>query len=300
MKFVRIKDDMKKYYLIWLTIPLLIACHQNTKNNVMDDKDITVPTLERIWSSDTVFATPESVIYDAKKDIIYVSNVNKDPWAFDGDGFISKMDLSGKIIKLKWIEGLDGPKGLGLHGNSLFVADIDKVVEIDIESDSIVNRTVIEGNPYLNDLDIDKNGIIYTSDSRTNKVFMIDQGKISILANGNENMPNGILVDEGNLLLLSSTTQTLSKIDLQSKTETILVEGLEHGDGITAIGNGSFITTNWFGELHFISSNWENTLMIDTKDDKVHAADLYYIKEKKLLLVPTFFDNRVMAYKLID
>jgi hypothetical protein len=40
-------------------------------------------------------------------------------------------------------------------------------------------------------------------------------------------------------------------------------------------------------------------LIFDTTNDKINAADIDYIPEKQLLLVPTFLDNRAMAYKLI-
>ena len=42
----------------------------------------------------------------------------------------------------------------------------------------------------------------------------------------------------------------------------------------------------------------KNSLLIDTRKDSVSAADIEYIAGKKLLLVPTFFKNKVVAYEL--
>jgi hypothetical protein len=40
--------------------------------------------------------------------------------------------------------------------------------------------------------------------------------------------------------------------------------------------------------------------ILDTMPVKVNCADFEFIKEKNLLIIPTFTDNRVMAYQLID
>jgi hypothetical protein len=39
--------------------------------------------------------------------------------------------------------------------------------------------------------------------------------------------------------------------------------------------------------------------LLNTKDQEKNTADIWFIQEKDLLLVPTFFDNRVVAYKLV-
>ena len=39
-------------------------------------------------------------------------------------------------------------------------------------------------------------------------------------------------------------------------------------------------------------------VLIDTTASKINSADLEYVQSRRLLLIPTFFDNRVMAYKV--
>ena len=57
-------------------------------------------------------ASPESVATDGSH--YYVSNVGKElkPTDKDGDGFISRMDLKGENLELRFIDGLNAPKGL--------------------------------------------------------------------------------------------------------------------------------------------------------------------------------------------
>jgi len=42
----------------------------------------------------------------------------------------------------------------------------------------------------------------------------------------------------------------------------------------------------------------EKVKLLDTTPQEINAADIDYIPSKNLLLVPTFFDDRVMAYEL--
>ena len=49
---------------------------------------------------------------------------------------------------------------------------------------------------------------------------------------------------------------------------------------------------------HHIDNDWNKTLILDTRQDSLNAADIEYIKSKNLLLVPTFFKNTVRAYEV--
>ena len=46
--------------------------------------------------------TCESVLYDEKNDVLYVSNIDGAPDAKDGNGFISKISLDGSVIQQSW------------------------------------------------------------------------------------------------------------------------------------------------------------------------------------------------------
>lgn len=96
---------------------LFFACKpQQPAKEGMAEK---IPTLTRLWTTDTVLRTPESVLYDKAHDIIYVANVNLNPWEKDGNGFISRLDTKGNILELQWVSGLNGPKGMGILNDHL-------------------------------------------------------------------------------------------------------------------------------------------------------------------------------------
>jgi hypothetical protein len=60
-------------------------------------------SLVKKWQTDTLLKTPESVLYDAKGGILYVSNIDGAPDGKDGKGSIGKVGLDGKIIAVDWV-----------------------------------------------------------------------------------------------------------------------------------------------------------------------------------------------------
>ncbi|MEM6632027.1 MAG: gluconolaconase, partial [Bacteroidota bacterium] len=257
----------------------------------------STPTLKQVWETDTLLRTPESVLFDPEREVIYVANVNMNPWEKDGNGFLSKLDLAGNILELEWITGLSGPKGMGIRGNSLFVADIDEVVEVDLETATIVNHYVVADTPTLNDISVYQNEV-YVTGSNSNKLFELKDGALSIVLEGDLGRPNGVFAEGDRILMITSNSSELKSIDKASKEQTFLVDSLGHGDGIVPVGNGDYLASSWRGEVFHISSDWKRTQLLDTQEANINAADIEYIQEQNLLLVPTFFDNRVVAYRV--
>lgn len=258
------------------------------------------PALEQLWSSDTLFRTPESVIYDKVDHVFYVSNVNMKPWEKDGNGFISMLDREGKIINLKWIAGFNGPKGMGIIKRSLFVADLDQVVEINIESGKIINRFQFEEKSALNDITVAADGSVYVSDSDNGRIFRLKDGTSSLFLEANLKRPNGLFAEKNRLLLVTSKGQQFISIDYQTKGLTVLADSLGSGDGLKPVGNGAYLVSNWLGELYYISGDMKKNKLLDTQEKKINCADFEYLEEESLLLIPTFFNNRVIAYKLLN
>ena len=80
---------------------------------------------EEVWSLDG-FKTPESVLYDAKRNVLYVTNIAGEAAEKDGVGYLSQVSPDGKLKTAEWVKGFDAPKGLVMKGDTLFVTDIDR------------------------------------------------------------------------------------------------------------------------------------------------------------------------------
>src|ERR1700754_3476259 len=89
----------------------------------------TAQQLTEAWRA-TGFMTPESVSYDAGTGAAYVSNINSPDMSGNGQGYITKLGLDGKVIEEKFAEGLNAPKGTFVADGKLWVAGVEELVEI--------------------------------------------------------------------------------------------------------------------------------------------------------------------------
>ena len=252
-------------------------------------------SLVKKWETGPEFKIPESVLFDAKEKILYVSNMDGDPAKKDGKGSISKVSVDGKIISADWITGLNAPKGMGLYKNKLYVADLTEVVVIDVEKAKIVQHIPIERSVFLNDITIDKRGAVYVSDTRANNVYRIEKGFVVTLIQKLQE-PNGLLAVGDELLILDKGS--LLKM-LASGSVTSVTEGMDpNTDGIEPVKPNEYIVSSWSGVLYYIYANGGKQTLLDTRAQKINAADIAYDPKNRMVYVPTLFNNSVVAYEL--
>ncbi len=255
---------------------------------------------EKAWSTGRELKTPESIRYDSERDIIYVSSINGRPAEKDGNGFISKITTGGEIENLKWITGLDAPKGMDFEGGKLFVSDIDHLVEIDIDKGEISARYHAEGSIFLNDVAVDDSGTVYVSDaSKVSVIYALKEGEVSVWLDSEEiKRPNGLFYNDGTLYVGSTGDGALKAVDISTqKVETVADVGFGI-DGLVMDGEGGFIVSDWRGRTSSVGPDGKVKTLLDTTESKINSADIEYIVELDLLLIPTFMDDRVMAYHL--
>jgi hypothetical protein len=280
----------------------LTSCNvgnRRTENTGVDS--VRKFVLKELWRTDTILLTPESVIYDRVRDILYVSNMNMEPRMKDANGFISKVDKEGKITELRWIEGMSSPKGLAIHGNILYAADVDEVVVMDIDKGEVIQKIPVPGSRMLNDIAVDGDGTLYISDTDANKIYRYAGGSVTEwLAEGLLG-PNGLLLRGDSLFVASQVANNFAYIDVREKTMKVLNDSITHADGIAYAGiPGYYFVTDWDGEIFMINPDFSRTSLLRTKEIQINTADIEFIPELDLLLVPTFFRNSVIAYRLLD
>jgi hypothetical protein len=251
--------------------------------------------LVKLWETPAVLKTPESVLFDSGAGVLYVSNIDgQDPWAKDGAGSIGKISPDGKVIAVEWVRGLDAPKGMGLHEGRLHVADLDRVVVIDVAKSAIVQTIPVPGAQRLNDVSVDKAGVVYVSDMGGQKIYAITNGRPAVWVEGFRR-PNGVLAHDGNLYVLDSGA--LLKFD-RNKQRTTIVEGMDAStDGIEHVTGDEFIVSCWAGAIYHVKGG-DKRLLLDTRAEKVNSADIGFDSRKRIVYVPTFFTNTVAAYEL--
>ena len=284
------------------------SCKERASVTVTQDQDTTavrmdtvvsrVPSLTRVWESDTMM-TPESVLFDAANDVLYVSNIGGvPPNKKDGDGYISKLSPDGKIITLKWATGFDAPKGLGLLGNTLYVTDIDRLKAVDIKTGKTINTWKVTGATFLNDVATTLDSVVYFTDSDKSTIHELRKGKLSVVKTDTLlGGTNGIYVHGNDLYLAGMNSGNVFQMYMGDQSFKQIASGVGAGDGIERYQDG-WIVSNWNGEIHYIDSDGKVTELLDTQDAKLNTADIEVIEERNLLLIPTFFGNKVVAYSL--
>lgn len=289
-----------KYLIISMFLVFFISCDKKKQKTVIAEViEVSKPSLELLWETDSLLTTCEAVLYDKSSKTIYVANINNNPWGKDNNGFISTINTDGDITNLKWIEGLSAPKGMGINNGKLYVNDIDDLVEIDIETQTILKTYTLDGNPQLNDVTIGDDGTVYSSGSNSNAIYKLENDELVVVAKDSTERLNGLLWQKEALYFADSGKHTFGRLNLEDKTFKVLTEGIGHGDGIIRLKNGDFIVSSWKGEVFYIhSKDWSKTTLLDTKDQSINAADIDFIHETQMLLVPTFFNNKVVCYKL--
>ncbi len=128
---------------------------------------------EQVWQAEGLDG-PESAVLDSGQGVLYVSNVNGEANAADGNGYISKLSFEGEILDKEWVTGLNAPKGLALHDDQLYVSDIDELVVIDTASGEVTAQHKAPGATFLNDVTAHEDGRVIVSEMMQNQIWKLE------------------------------------------------------------------------------------------------------------------------------
>ena len=257
------------------------------------------------------FSSPESTIVN--KNDLYVSNVGKElkPTQKDGDGFISKLDVNGKIKELHFIDGLDAPKGMGIVGNTLFVADINTLRGFDLSTKKEVFNVVFEGVNFLNDITVKDSNTLFIGASDTSAIYEVNISNKSYKKLMDFTVTNGLFYEDGILYAaqLGSTTQNmfdgkgkLYKIDLKDNNKLTQLGNFEGVlDGVTKVGNKVYVS-DWGNakdtgivRVYDLKTKEETILKLQSF---MGAADFWIDEKSKKIFMPQMIGNKVTIFDL--
>ncbi len=256
--------------------------------------------MNKIWETGENFKAPESVVYEQKRGVLYVSNYTRkmrDGLSY-GDCSVSKVNKNGEIINFNWISNLTSPTGLYLFEDNLYIVERFGIVEYDLNLDKINNRFRISQASLLNDVTVDMDSNIYVTDSYEKTIYRIKNGEVikwmdtSAIA-----YPNGIEYDDGNLIIGVNGDNYLKSIDIKTKeihNIAFLGEGLI--DGIKKCDEG-YLVSLYYGILLMVNHNGRVTELLNTKEQDIPCADFEYIENEKMVIIPTLWKNKLYGYK---
>lgn len=257
-------------------------------------------------------AAPESVLYDAASDRYLVSNVNGNPIAHDGNGFISILSPSGEITALKWIEGgkngvtLDAPKGLAIVKGTLYVADISVVRTFDARTGAPKGDIAVPGSTFLSDLVAGSDGRLYLTDagpplgafdgSGTEAVYVIKGNRARPLAKGSElGRPDGLAWSDKGVVVSPFGADEIYRLDAHGKRQDVTKLPAGGLAGIVKAGDG-YLVSSWQTSSIY-RGKLGGTFEVALAGQK-SPADIGYDTKRSRLLVPHFNEGTVEAFAL--
>lgn len=259
-----------------------------------------------LWVRDG-FANPDSVIYSSQQKVLYASNINGEPDAKDGNGFISQLALDGKPIKREWLRGLHAPKGLGYYFGLLYIADLDELIEVDTGNGRVKRRLKAAGAKSLNDVAVTPNGTVFVSEDSGNTIWRLQGARFEPWVRDPAlEGPNGLLFDKGQLLVASTgvpaadgqgvATSYVKMVDIATKAVAarFLPIPLGNLDGLASDGKGGFVVSDFTrGNVFRIGADGQPNLWLQLTPG---TADLG--TAPGLLLLPQRNENTLSAYSL--
>lgn len=257
---------------------------------------------------------PRSFVADPSGEQYFISNVNGDPDVKDNNGFITKLDRAGKLVKLQFIRGGDGgtvlhaPQGMAIVNEVLYVADLDALRGFDTTTGRTVvtvsfanSRLVPAGeSAALADVAHDGRGLLYASDPHADTIYRIDTTRehaVSVLVRDHALAgPRGLALHPktGRLIVVSWNQGKILEVG---------------GDGvITELASNSFFSSRFHNLDGVDFDRWGNMYVSDTTAGKVwrmrpdhkfdviaeflpSPADIGVDRKNHLILVPYQQDN---------
>lgn len=264
---------------------------------------------------------PESVQYDPRQDVYFVSSMAGFGSVRNGMGYIARVGAGGAETWEVFVQTgaggarLDAPKGLALQGDTLWAADIDVLRGFDRRTGeplAVVDLAPL-GAVLLNAATVGPDGTLYVTDSGIvmgekgveyvggDKIFAVaPDGGVRIVAEGPHlGHPNGITWDPaGERLLVVSFHpfgSELYALAPDGSRGEVLGTGPGRFDGVQVLPDGGVVVTAWSdSSLHrFAGGSSERVLR-----GLWTAADLGVDTRRNRIAIPLVLPGRVEVWEL--
>jgi hypothetical protein len=264
------------------------------------------------------FQSPEAVRFDAAEDVYFVSNINGPASNKDNNGFISRVrGEGGEIDSLKFIAGgrggvtLNGPKGLAITGDTLWVADIDAVRAFDKKTGRPLASHAIQGAVFLNDIATGPDGALYITDTGIriteagmthpgpDRIFKLTRtGQASTAIQLDSALgPNGITWDDANqrFIVVAFTGNDIMAWKPGDATMTSVAAGKGQFDGVERLADGRMLISTWADSSIYVL---DGSALVRAVHGVEGPADIGVDTKRNRVAVPLLTANRVEIFAI--
>jgi len=131
-------------------------------------------------------------------------------------------------------------------------------------------------------------------------IWKCEEGNCDIWLEGKEILdPNTLRIIDNKLYVGNSGDQWLKSFDLETKEmEKIADLGPGFIDGIRLMKSGDLLVSVWQGYLYRVTKDGQVNKVLDLHNNGIYIADFEYVQETQMLYIPSFYLNKVIAFKL--
>jgi sugar lactone lactonase YvrE len=268
------------------------------------------------------FNDPESVRYDPEQDAFLVSNMTGYGSVKDGNGYITRVSAAPPYAATVLARGdsasvvLHAPKGMAIHGDTLWVADIDALrgferrtgaplatIDFSARGAVMLNDVAVapDGTLRVTDTGIvmSPKGIVHTGPDR---IFTVGPGgAISVMAEGLElRQPNGVAWDSaGGRWVVVSFDNFVGQVAAFPRAggarQVLHQSKLGRFDGVEVLPNGTILYTSWAdSSVHALAGGRDRRVVREVQG----AADLGVDTRRGVLAIPLATLGRVQLWRL--
>jgi sugar lactone lactonase YvrE len=180
----------------------------------------------------------------------------------------------------------------------LYIVERFGVVIYDLKQDKISNRYLIQNTSFLNDITVDLDTNIYITDSGSKTIYKIKNGNVEKWLETEEiSYLNGILYDDGKLIIGVNGDTSLKSVDIKTKEiQKIAMLGEGAIDGIKKCGD-DYLVSHFQGNIYLVKKNGEVKELLNTREQKIDCADFEYIEDENMIIVPALWNNKLIGYQ---
>ena len=243
------------------------------------------------WTAQGEFCEPETVL-PLPDDTLLVSNVCG--FAEPGTGFLTLLDAEGTALDWRIVDKLDAPLGMALSGNRVHVIDRNRVKIFHWPGFELLETVQLETR-VANDIAVAPDGRFFISDSAQHRVFQRHpNGEFAAVSDGYHFAnANGVALRDNNLYVGG---ERLWRVSIESGTvSTIGPTWLEDIDGIEFERDGTLQVTPVGGPIVRLQAEAQIEIYAG---DGISSANHGYAPALQLALVPTGYDNTVIAVRV--
>ena len=231
----------------------------------------------------------------------------------DGDGYISriKSDGSQEEVAMKYITGLNNPRGIYAIQGVLYICDVDCLVGIDLKSQKKVFELSFakENVTQLTSIETVNDNIIYVSATDIHTIFEVNLSSKKYSKWTETISPTGLLISNNQMYVCSMGTDSLGNgklgvISMKTKKYTQLTDDEGYFWGLALNGKRLFYS-DWMltstisytkrGVIKYIDLDTKSTGQIKFTSKIGGPANFVYDARNDIFIIPAVLEGVVFG-----